>query len=66
MAQGEVGDGEYTIPLGQAFEVKREGTDVTIVAHSKCCWWRWTQPTSYMKVSMWRSSIPLYAQAPGP
>ncbi len=28
---GEVPEGEYTIPLGQA-EVKREGTDVTVVA----------------------------------
>ena len=32
--KGEVGDGEYTIPIGQA-DVKRKGTDVTIVAYSK-------------------------------
>jgi pyruvate dehydrogenase E1 component beta subunit len=32
--KGEVPDGEYTIPLGVA-EVKREGKDVTIVAHAK-------------------------------
>jgi len=32
--QGEVGDGDYTIPLGAA-EVKRPGTDVTIIAYSK-------------------------------
>jgi pyruvate/2-oxoglutarate/acetoin dehydrogenase E1 component len=33
-AKGEVPDGEYTIPLGAA-DVKRPGTDVTIVCHSK-------------------------------
>lgn len=32
--KGEVPDGEYTIPLGIA-EVKREGTDVTIVSFGK-------------------------------
>jgi pyruvate/2-oxoglutarate/acetoin dehydrogenase E1 component len=32
--KGEVPDGEYTIPLGLA-DVKREGTDVTLVCHSK-------------------------------
>jgi pyruvate dehydrogenase E1 component beta subunit len=32
--KGEVPDGEYTIPLGLA-EVKRAGSDVTIVCHSK-------------------------------
>jgi len=32
--KGEVPDGEYAIPIGVA-EVKREGTDVTLVAHSK-------------------------------
>ncbi len=32
--KGEVGEGDYTIPIGQA-EVKRQGTDVTIVAYSK-------------------------------
>ncbi len=32
--KGEVGDGEYTIPIGQA-EVKRSGSDVTVVAYSK-------------------------------
>ena len=32
--KGEVPDGEYTIPLGVA-EVKREGHDVTLVAHGK-------------------------------
>jgi pyruvate dehydrogenase E1 component beta subunit len=33
-AKGEVPDGEYVIPIGVA-DVKREGTDVTIVAWSK-------------------------------
>ena len=33
-AKGEVADGEYTIPLGVA-DVKRVGTDVTIVCHSQ-------------------------------
>jgi len=32
--KGEVPEGEYTIPLGQA-DVKRSGRDVTIVCHSK-------------------------------
>jgi pyruvate dehydrogenase E1 component beta subunit len=32
--RGEVPEGEYTIPLGQA-DIKRAGTDVTIVCHSK-------------------------------
>lgn len=32
--KGEVPDGEYTIPLGVA-DVKREGSDVTLVCHSK-------------------------------
>jgi len=32
--KGEVPEGEYTIPLGVA-DVKREGTDVTLVCHSK-------------------------------
>jgi len=32
--KGEVGDGAYAIPIGKA-EVKRDGTDVTIVAYSK-------------------------------
>ncbi len=32
--KGEVEDGEYTIPIGQA-EITRLGTDVTIVAYSK-------------------------------
>ena len=32
--KGEVPDGEYTIPIGKA-ELKREGTDVTLVCHSK-------------------------------
>src|SRR5439155_1666149 len=32
--QGEVGDDDYTIPLGVA-EVKRPGTDVTLIAYSK-------------------------------
>jgi len=32
-SQGEVPDGEYTIPLGKA-DIKREGTDVTVVATS--------------------------------
>lgn len=33
-SKGEVQEGEYTIPIGQA-EVKRTGSDVTIVAYSK-------------------------------
>jgi len=33
-AKGEVPEEEYTIPLGEA-DVKREGSDVTIVCHSK-------------------------------
>ncbi len=32
--KGQVGDGEFTIPIGQA-EIKRPGRDVTIVAYSK-------------------------------
>jgi pyruvate dehydrogenase E1 component beta subunit len=32
--KGEVPEGEYTIPLGQA-DLKREGADVTIICHSK-------------------------------
>ncbi len=32
--KGEVAEGEYTIPIGQA-DVKRRGQDVTIVAYSK-------------------------------
>jgi len=32
--KGEVPDGEYLIPLGSA-DVKREGTDLTIVAHGR-------------------------------
>ncbi len=32
--KGEVAEVEYTVPIGKA-EVKREGTDVTIVAYSK-------------------------------
>src|SRR5437867_7790039 len=32
--KGEVQEGEYTIPIGQA-ELKRQGKDVTIVAYSK-------------------------------
>jgi pyruvate dehydrogenase E1 component beta subunit len=32
--KGEVPDEEYTIPLGVA-DVKREGTDVTVICHSK-------------------------------
>jgi pyruvate dehydrogenase E1 component beta subunit len=32
--KGEVGEGDYTIPLGVA-EVKRAGTDITIIAYSK-------------------------------
>ncbi len=32
--KGEVGEGDYTIPIGKA-EVKRQGTDVTIIAYSK-------------------------------
>ena len=32
--KGEVPDGEHIVPIGRA-EVKREGTDVTLVCHSK-------------------------------
>ena len=32
--KGEVPEDEYTVPLGRA-DVKREGTDVTLVCHSK-------------------------------
>ncbi|HJU05588.1 MAG TPA: pyruvate dehydrogenase complex E1 component subunit beta [Nitrospiraceae bacterium] len=32
--KGEVQEGEYTVPIGQA-EVKRQGKDVTVVAYSK-------------------------------
>jgi pyruvate dehydrogenase E1 component beta subunit len=32
--KGEVPEGEYTIPIGKV-DVKREGTDVTLVCHSK-------------------------------
>lgn len=32
--RGEVPDGEYTVPLGTA-DVKREGSDVTIIAHAR-------------------------------
>lgn len=32
--KGEVPEGEYTIPLGSA-DIKRDGTDVTLVCHSK-------------------------------
>ncbi|MBA2627515.1 MAG: pyruvate dehydrogenase complex E1 component subunit beta [Gemmatimonadales bacterium] len=32
--KGEVPEGDYTVPLGLA-DVKREGTDVTLVCHSK-------------------------------
>ncbi len=32
--KGEVPDGEYTIPIGKA-DLKRQGTDVTLVCHSK-------------------------------
>jgi pyruvate dehydrogenase E1 component beta subunit len=32
--KGEVPDGEHVVPIGQA-EVKREGTEVTLVCHSK-------------------------------
>jgi pyruvate dehydrogenase E1 component beta subunit len=33
-AKGEVPDGEYTVPIGVA-DVKRAGTDVTVICHSK-------------------------------
>ncbi len=32
--KGDVPDGEYTVPIGVA-DVKREGTDVTVICHSK-------------------------------
>jgi pyruvate dehydrogenase E1 component beta subunit len=32
--KGEVPDGEHVVPIGQA-EVKREGSDVTVICHSK-------------------------------
>ena len=34
-AKGEVPEEEYTIPLGVA-DVKREGTDLTIITYSRC------------------------------
>ncbi|MDH3569293.1 MAG: pyruvate dehydrogenase complex E1 component subunit beta, partial [Gemmatimonadota bacterium] len=33
-AKGEVPDGDYTVPIGVA-DVKREGSDVTLICHSK-------------------------------
>ncbi|MBL4575194.1 MAG: alpha-ketoacid dehydrogenase subunit beta [Opitutaceae bacterium] len=33
--QGEVPEEEYTIPLGKA-DIKREGSDVSIIAHGRC------------------------------
>jgi len=33
-SQGEIEEGEHTIPIGEA-DVKRQGTDVTIIAYSK-------------------------------
>jgi len=33
--RGEVPEDEYTIPLGQA-DVKREGTDISLIAHGRC------------------------------
>lgn len=33
-SKGEVPDGDITIPIGKA-EIKREGTDLTIIAHSR-------------------------------
>ncbi len=33
-SKGEIPDGDYTVPIGKA-DVKREGSDVTITAHSK-------------------------------
>src|SRR5258705_13640660 len=32
--KGEVPEGEHVVPIGQA-DVKREGTDVTLICHSK-------------------------------
>jgi len=32
--RGEVPDGEFVVPIGEA-EVKREGTDATVISHSK-------------------------------
>ncbi len=36
--RGEVPEGEYTVPLGKA-DVKREGTDVTLISHSRAVNW---------------------------
>jgi pyruvate dehydrogenase E1 component beta subunit len=36
--KGEVPDGEFLLPFGKA-EVKREGSDVTIVSHSRAVLW---------------------------
>ena len=33
-AQGEVPDGDYTVPIGKS-KVQREGKDVTIITYSK-------------------------------
>ena len=44
--EGEVPDEEYTIELGKG-EVKREGSDVTIVAVAKWCRKPWPPPTSW-------------------
>ncbi len=35
--EGEVPEGDYTIPLGKA-DIKREGTDITIVATAQMLW----------------------------
>jgi len=36
--KGEVPEGEYTVPLGKA-DVKRQGTDVTLISHSRAVNW---------------------------
>ena len=33
--EGEVPEDDYVIPLGKA-EVKREGTDISLIAHGRC------------------------------
>jgi pyruvate dehydrogenase E1 component beta subunit len=46
--KGEVPDGEYTIPLGVA-DIKREGTDVTIVSLEKSSKKRTLLLTNWLK-----------------
>ena len=43
--KGEVPEEDYTIPIGKGV-IRREGTDVTIVAVGTCRSRRWKQPKS--------------------